>query len=132
MKDRVIFAGMLRGGEWQVRNLLGEGENLLVTPIQLLTAYCALMNGGSLYRPQIAPADEFVPEVRSKLPVESSQRRGLIEGMRGAVVYGTAEKSGLSSLPIFIFGKTGTSTNCGLVCKWANGWSNYRRLWPTA
>src|SRR4030095_1510587 len=34
----------------------------------------------------------------------------LIEGMRGAVVYGTAEKAGLNSLPIFVFGKTGTST----------------------
>ena len=102
--------GMLRDGEWQVRNLLGEGDNLLVTPIQLLTAYCALMNGGSLYRPRIAPAEGFVPEERTKLPVEPSQRSALIEGMRGAVVYGTAEKSGLSSLPIFIFGKTGTST----------------------
>ena len=103
-------AGMLRNGEWQVRNLLGEGDNLLVTPIQLLTAYCALMNGGSLYRPQIAPAEGFVPEKRTTLPVEPSQRSALIDGMRGAVVYGTAEKSELSSLPIFIFGKTGTST----------------------
>ncbi|PYT06709.1 MAG: hypothetical protein DMF60_08795 [Acidobacteria bacterium] len=103
-------AGMLRDGEWQVRNLLGEGDNLLVTPIQLLTAYCAIVNGGSLYRPQIARAEGFVPEERTKLPVNPSQRSVLIEGMRGAVVYGTAEKSGLNSLPIFIFGKTGTST----------------------
>jgi stage II sporulation protein D len=102
--------GMLRDGEWQLRNLLGEGDNLLVTPIQLLTTYCALMNGGSLYRPQIAPAEEFVPEKRTTFLVEPSQRSALIEGLRGAVIYGTAEKSGLSSLPIFIFGKTGTST----------------------
>jgi SpoIID/LytB domain protein len=102
--------GMLRDGEWQVRNLLGEGDNLLVTPIQLLTAYCALMNGGRLFRPQIAQAEGFVADERTRLPVEPSQRSALIEGMRGAVVYGTAEKSGLSSPPIFIFGKTGTST----------------------
>lgn len=103
-------AGLLREGEWRVRNLLGEGDNLLVTPIQLLTAYCALMNGGSIYRPQIAPAENFRAEERARFSVEPSHRAALIEGMRGAVVYGTAEKSGLRSLPVFIFGKTGTST----------------------
>src|SRR5258707_3288995 len=32
-------AGRIGDGEWRVRDLLGEGDNLLVTPIQLLTAY---------------------------------------------------------------------------------------------
>ncbi|MEK6323517.1 MAG: SpoIID/LytB domain-containing protein [Acidobacteriota bacterium] len=104
-------AGMLREGEWRVRDLLGDGDNLLVTPIQLLTAYCALMNGGRLYRPQIAVAEKFGAEERTGLHIEPSRRAALVEGMRGAVVYGTAEKSGLRSLPIFIFGKTGTSTS---------------------
>ena len=104
-------AGSLRGGDWQVRNLLGEGDNLLVTPIQLLTAYCALMNGGHLFRPQTADAEKFVGEERARLHIEDSHRAALIDGMRGAVVYGTAEKAGLRSLPIFIFGKTGTSTS---------------------
>jgi stage II sporulation protein D len=104
-------AGKIGGGEWQVRDLLGEGDNLLVTPIQLLTAYCSLMNGGHVFRPQLAEADRFNPEERATLHTEPSQRTALIEGMRGAVKYGTAEKSGLSSLPIFVFGKTGTSTS---------------------
>jgi SpoIID/LytB domain protein len=104
-------AGKLGDGEWRVRNLLGEGENLLVTPIQLLSAYCALMNGGHLYRPQIASTEKFVADERPSLRIEPSQRAALIEGMRGAVVYGTAEKSELNKLPIFIFGKTGTSTS---------------------
>jgi stage II sporulation protein D len=103
-------AGVLRDGEWRVRDLLGEGDNLLVTPIQLLTAYCALMNGGELYRPQIAPAEKFSAEKRATIRVEALHRQALIEGMRGAVVYGTAEKAGLASLPLFVFGKTGTST----------------------
>jgi stage II sporulation protein D len=104
-------AGVLRDGEWRVRNLLGEGDNLLVTPIQLLTAYSALINGGHLYRPQIAEAVGFAGEEQRTLHIDDPRRAALIEGMRGAVVYGTAEKSGLASLPIFIFGKTGTSTS---------------------
>jgi stage II sporulation protein D len=104
-------AGKLGDGEWRVRNLLGEGENLLVTPIQLLSAYCALMNGGHLFRPQLSPSEGFVAEERSSFRIEPSQRAALIEGMRGAVVYGTAEKSELNKLPMFIFGKTGTSTS---------------------
>lgn len=104
-------SGKIGGGEWQVRDLLGEGDNLLVTPIQLLTAYCALMNGGHVFRPQLADAEKIDPEERATIHVEPSHRTALIEGMRGAVKYGTAEKSGLSSLPIFVFGKTGTSTS---------------------
>lgn len=104
-------AGKLGGGEWRVRDLLGEGDNLLVTPIQLLSAYCGLMNGGHLFRPQLGDADKFNSEERAAIHIESSQRAALIEGMRGAVKYGTAEKSGLASLPKFIFGKTGTSTS---------------------
>jgi stage II sporulation protein D len=104
-------AGKIGGGEWRVRDLLGEGDNLLVTPIQLLTGYCALMNGGRVLRPQIAEAEKFIPEERAMIHVEPSQRTALIEGMRGAVKYGTAVKAELSSLPIFIFGKTGTSTS---------------------
>src|SRR6185503_14747848 len=104
-------AGSLRDSDWKVRNLLGEGDNVLVTPIQLLDAYCALMNGGHLFRPQLADAEKFAGEERTRLHIEDSHRTALIEGMRGAVVYGTAEKAGLGSLPSFIFGKTGTSTS---------------------
>ena len=104
-------AGTLRDNDWRVRDLLGEGDNLLVTPIQLLTAYCALMNGGHVLRPQISDAEKFGAYERTSIHIEDPHRAALIEGMRGAVVYGTAEKAGLNSLPIFIFGKTGTSTS---------------------
>jgi SpoIID/LytB domain protein len=103
-------AGVLREGDWRVRDLLGEGDNLLVTPVQLLTAYCALMNGGHLFRPQVSDDAGLVGEERNNIRVSGTQRTPLIEGMRGAVVYGTAERSGLATLPGFVFGKTGTST----------------------
>jgi stage II sporulation protein D len=104
-------AGKLGAGEWRVRDLLGEGDNLLVTPIQLLTAYCALVNGGHLYRPQLAEAEKFTADERATIHVDAANRTALIQGMRGAVKYGTAERSGLGSQPAFIFGKTGTSTS---------------------
>jgi stage II sporulation protein D len=104
-------AGSLRDTEWRVRDLLGEGDNLLVTPIQLLSAYCALVNGGHLYRPRISRADNFTSEERTNLHIAEPHRAALIEGMRDAVVYGTAEKARLTSLPMFVFGKTGTSTS---------------------
>jgi len=104
-------AGSLGQGDWQIRNLLGEGDNLLVTPIQLLTAYCALINGGHLFRPQTADPEKFVAEEKARLQIDDSQRTALVEGMRAAVVYGTAERARLNSLPIFVFGKTGTSTS---------------------
>lgn len=103
--------GTLRDTDWRVRDLLGEGANLLVTPIQLLTAYSALMNGGHMFRPQVSDDEKFVAEERGTLHIEDSQRVELIRGCRGAVVYGTAEKAGLKKLPIFVFGKTGTSTS---------------------
>jgi len=103
--------GKIGGGEWRVRDLLGEGDNLLVTPIQLLSAYCALVNGGHVYRPQLAEVERFNPDERATIHVDDSHRDVLIEGMRSAVKYGTAEKAGLNSLSAFIFGKTGTSTS---------------------
>jgi len=104
-------SGTLRDTDWRVRDLLGEGDNLLVTPIQLLTAYSALMNGGHVFRPQLSNDEKFAADERATLHVEDSQRVELIKGMRGAVVYGTAEKAGLNKLPIFVFGKTGTSSS---------------------
>ncbi|MFY9609046.1 MAG: SpoIID/LytB domain-containing protein [Blastocatellia bacterium] len=104
-------AGSIRGGEWRVRDALGEGKGLLATPIQMLAAYSALFNGGHLLRPRHAQADGFAPEERAAINVESGPVASLIRGCRGAVEYGTAEKSGLADLPMFIFGKTGTSSD---------------------
>ena len=81
---------MLARGRWQPESAVGEGAFLQVTPVQLAKAYAALFNG------QIQIAEE--------------DRAPLVEGMRGAVAFGTAAKAGLDSLPAFVIGKTGTST----------------------
>jgi stage II sporulation protein D len=103
-------AGQFLRGKRDPRNPLGEGEYLLATPIQLVTAYAALVNGGRLFTPQIAGASGFHARLRARLEIAADQRQLIIEGMRGAVRYGTAAHAGLESVPLNIIGKTGTST----------------------
>jgi stage II sporulation protein D len=102
--------GELPHGEWSAREALGESERLLVTPIQLLTAYVALINGGHLYRPQRSSDHGLIAQEKLRLKIAPEDRAALIEGMRGSVKYGTASKAGLGLSPSYVFGKTGTST----------------------
>jgi len=102
--------GKLPRKGWHSQNAIGETDELQTTPIQLLDAYSALVNGGRLFTPKLAPAKGYVPEVRSKVTINDEYRDQIVNGMRGAVRYGTAETAGLYSLPVYIFGKTGTAT----------------------
>ena len=103
--------GSISAAEWRIQDALGEGAGLLATPIQMLAAYSALFNGGHLFRLGRAEAEGFAPEERAVINVEASQVQALIAGCRGAVEYGTAAKAALNELPLFVFGKTGTSTD---------------------
>lgn len=100
---------VLRNG-WHSQNAIGESESVLTTPIQLINAYAALVNGGHLFTPRIAGARGFVPTVQSDIEIKNGDRSTILKGMRGAVRYGTAESAGLYKLPNYIFGKTGTAT----------------------
>jgi stage II sporulation protein D len=91
------------------REALGESERILVTPIQLLSAYAALLNGGHLFQPQLRGADSFREVERSEVNVSNEERHVILEGMSGAVRYGTARSARLDSLPLTIVGKTGTA-----------------------
>ena len=103
-------AGGLARDRWQPDSATGQGGFIQVTPIQLAMAYAALVNGGKLFRPIIAPASNFTPRLRAQLSISDEERSILLEGMRGAVMFGTAEKTNLDSLPAYVVGKTGTST----------------------
>ncbi|HVG35485.1 MAG TPA: SpoIID/LytB domain-containing protein [Pyrinomonadaceae bacterium] len=106
-------AGRLPQGEWRVSNALGETEQLLVTPIQLITAYTALLNGDHLFVPVQADAASFQTVERARLMIAPEHRALITDGMKSAVRYGTASNAGLDTLPLDIFGKTGTSTMMG-------------------
>ncbi|MDX2031821.1 MAG: SpoIID/LytB domain-containing protein [Blastocatellia bacterium] len=102
--------GALARGEWRVETALGESPRLLVTPVQLIAAYAALVNGGRLHRPQLTSDPTILPQEVARLTIAPAHREALIEGMRGAVKYGTAARARLGELPGYLFGKTGTST----------------------
>jgi len=102
-------SGVLAHDKFQAQSLLGEGPFLQVTPVQLATAYAALFNGGALLKPNY----DGVRKVRAQLCIDDKGRSMLLDGMRGAVTFGTAEKADLDSLPVYIIGKTGTSTQLG-------------------
>ena len=86
---------------WEPKSAIGEGEFVQVTPMQLLLAYTALFNGGRLF-------DE--KSGSTHVSISGAERAILLEGMRGAIKYGTAEKTNLDSLPTYVVGKTGTAT----------------------
>ena len=102
---------------WSARSLatISIGQEVLVTPVQLLMAYCAVANGGTLVRPRLATAilnDDGEPV--KTFPVERV-RRVLAETttatfrsfLRDAVLSGTA---GEAALPwCAVAGKTGTA-----------------------
>ena len=91
------------------REAIGESDHIQVTPIQLLTAYAALVNGGHLYQPQVAAADNFHETERERIGIAPQHRAVLIDGLGGAIRYGTARSAKLDALPLTIIGKTGTA-----------------------
>ena len=91
------------------REAIGESVRFTVTPIQLLAAYAALVNGGRLLAPRVATANEFDPVEHDRIDIAPQHRAIITEGMLGAVRYGTAKNAHLDSLPLSIIGKTGTS-----------------------
>jgi stage II sporulation protein D len=97
-------------GQWQISTALGEGEELLVSPAQIISAYAALFNGGHLYRIQAHAPENFRPQQLAQLDIKPDARTLLLAGLRGAVKYGTASAADLASLPTHVFGKTGTAT----------------------
>jgi stage II sporulation protein D len=102
--------GKIGAAKWSSRAALGEGPYSQVTAAQLIAAYAGLANGGRVFTPRIAEAQNFQTHVGANVPIDAEQRGVILAGMRDAVRFGTAGKSGLSSLNLNVFGKTGTST----------------------
>src|SRR5258706_7441713 len=91
------------------REAVGESDHLQVTPIQLLLAYTALVNGGHLLQPRLGTDNQTDKVERATLNISPLHRAIITEGMAGAVRYGTARSAHLDLLPLYILGKTGTS-----------------------
>jgi penicillin-binding protein 2 len=109
MLNQVYFTGELfQAG-------IGQGYDA-VTPLQLLNAYAALANGGTLYRPQLvrrilddegAVVEDVKPEVIRKLDIDRSILRTMRVASRRVVT--SRHTFDLVDLPIVVAGKSGTA-----------------------
>lgn len=100
--------------------VIGQGD-VLVTPLQLTMAYAALVNGGILYRPQLAKgflsADgrtaTLLPPVKErKVPVAPAVLDYIKSALAGVVVPPGTAKASFAGFPlsqVAVGGKTGTA-----------------------
>lgn len=97
------------------KNFIAFGYEISVTPLQLLNAYCALVNGGDLLQPYIIKSikdekgnivEEFSRnKIRSVISEKTSKR--VIEMMKEVVASGTGVEAQLPNMQVA--GKTGTA-----------------------
>jgi len=98
---------------------IGQGY-LLATPIQVVTSFAAIANGGTLYRPQVVKEiinndNNGVEVKRVEIPkeivrenfVDKTNLEVIRQGMRAGVAYGSSVT--LQSLPVTSAAKTGTA-----------------------
>ena len=87
-----------------------------MTPIQLINAYAALANGGTLHQPQLVrdiigpdgtPVRTFAPKVIHKMDVPASVLRTMRNAARSTVTL--RHTYNLVDLPIKVAGKSGTA-----------------------
>ena len=123
-------------GDW-VNMSIGQGD-VLVSPLQMATAYSALYNGGTLVTPHVGKevtdqsgktVEEISPEPQGQVRTNQYQIDTVVQGLRGVTAKkGTAEKIFKGSeLPII--GKSGTGelpTEAGEIpdyVNWFAGWT---------
>jgi penicillin-binding protein 2 len=93
---------------------IGQGYDA-VTPLQLLNAFTALANGGTLYRPHVVAevigpdgtVDPIEPQVLNELKASASSLRTMRRAARNVAVVGHTYN--MIDLPIVVAGKTGTA-----------------------
>jgi len=98
---------------------LSIGQSYLqTTPLQVATAYCAIANGGTLYRPQILDkvvdnsgnvVKDFQPQIVRSNFILPENLQVIREGMRDGVSRPYGGSAYLNDLPVKVAAKTGTA-----------------------
>jgi cell division protein FtsI/penicillin-binding protein 2 len=85
------------------------GQGIAVTPLQMVSVYAALANGGVWIRPHLAErvGDDRLPKPESRRIVDRSTARQLIDMMRDVVAGGTGTEAEVAGYTVA--GKTGTA-----------------------
>ena len=131
-KESVKKEGWFTGDTYNVS--IGQGD-VLVTPLQLVSAISAIANDGTLYKPRIVSrvtnaygsiVEEFKPEIIRNINIDKEKLQIVKEGMREAVTEGSAYL--LKDMPIKVAGKTGTAQVTNTFKKtnaWFTGFAPY-------
>ncbi|WP_019886269.1 penicillin-binding protein 2 [Streptomyces purpureus] len=95
--EQIAYESCLEGNQLKafdsINFAIGQGD-VLITPIQLATAYAAVSNGGTLYNPTIGKAvispdgkriQEIKPKAHGKLPIDAETISNLDKGLRSVV-----------------------------------------------
>ncbi|MEU0721487.1 penicillin-binding protein 2 [Streptomyces lavendulocolor] len=95
--EQIAFESCLEGNQLKafdsINYAIGQGD-VLVTPIQMATAYAAISNGGTLFNPTIGKAvispdgkkvEEIKPRPDGRLPVDAQTISDLDKGLRSVV-----------------------------------------------
>jgi cell division protein FtsI/penicillin-binding protein 2 len=110
-----------------VGKMCSYGEGISLTPLQLGALVSAIANGGTLYYLQHPSSPEevvnFQPQVKRQLEIAPVLPE-LVQGMSGAVEYGTARTLRLNFSEEQILGKTGTCSKAGTRFGWFASYAN--------
>ncbi|MER7764657.1 penicillin-binding protein 2 [Streptomyces sp. NPDC097619] len=122
--EQIAYESCLEGNQLKafdsINFSIGQGD-VLITPVQLATAYSAISNGGTLYNPTIGKAvispdgksvDEIEPKPHGRLPVSAATIKDLDNGLRSVVEAGGTAAWRFGGWPqdkIPMHAKTGTA-----------------------
>lgn len=110
-----------------VGRMCSFGESISMTPLQLGALVSAIANGGTLYylqHPESAiDIASFQPRVKRQLNIAPLIPE-IVDGMQGAVLYGTARSLRTSFSEFPVMGKTGTCSNNGTRFGWFGSYAD--------
>jgi penicillin-binding protein 2 len=113
--------------EGGVGRMCSFGQGVSLTPLQLGAFVSAMANGGTLYYLQHPTTPEevssFQPRIKRTLGI-ARYVPDVVDGMAGAVEYGTARRLRINFQQFPVFGKTGTCSNDGTHLGWFVSYSD--------